>query len=383
VKREKASVTSFVSILYTGGFSSHHFEFDEIYIPGGGGGANPFTDFSFECQADDGSIPDTTTFCNWSQSGSCSGGAPGCDFWWNDCGDNWNSGSGVCRTGTWHTDGDYSAWIVSTIVGTDNCQYNNDCATTTTVYQSVDLTSIDTISFDAKLRKRHDFESRDCDFPEEIAYISGQQYIAMYVDGARVWWGYDVWYNWGAPEGYYDNDITVMFLDQEADVSAYTGTRDVKLVSYISFQSDTELATMEGWMQMQGFFDNMGVTYSVQPPENLLYEACPYYVNHTWDTPTGGAVIDSYNVSVNSVWHNGTTDMFHKDTSLTDWWQWSNISVYSFNTTEGLSPGNSLATVQSQPICRTQKDISGSGIRGHRDRRSHACVCRHNLITSL
>ncbi len=359
VKREKANITSFVSILYTGGFSSHHFEFDEIYIPAGGGGANPFLNPSFECQREFGGDPSQATFCNWSQSGSCSGNAPGCGHWWEDCGTTHNSGSSVCRTGSWHTDGDYSAWIVSTIVGYDNCNPSNDCATTTTVYQSVDLTGIGTISFDARLRDRANFNVVDCGEPgtAEVLY---QKAIDMYVDGTRVWRRCYGGFTHGSSEGWCGFDNTADYIEQEVDVSSYTGTHEIKLVSYIAFHGayGADFSTIDGWMQMQGFFDNMGVLYSVQPPENLLYEACPYYVNHTWDEPTGGAVIDSYNVSVNSVWHNGTADTFYEDTSLTDWWQWSNISVYSYNTTDGLSPGNSSATVQLTPAISVPTDLA-------------------------
>ncbi len=362
VKREKANVTGFVSILYTGGFSSHHFEFDEIYIPAGEGGVNPFLNPSFECQRENGGSQYETTFCNWSQTGLCSGNAPACELWWTECGAIYDTGSGVCRTGSWHTDGDYSAWITSNIRGYEpegGLWYPVNCVMTTKVYQSVDLTGIDTLQFDARLRHRWDFEVVDGERPGR-ADVLVLKYIAVYVDGTRVWWGYDSWYLFGHYEGYHSGDNTVVFLEQEADVSAYSGDQTVELVSHIEFYpyQEQEFSTIDGWMQMQAFFDNINVLYSVQPPENLLHEACPYWVNHTWDVPTGGAVIDSYNVSVNSVWHNGTTDPFYKDDSLTDWRQWSNISVYSYNATEGLSPANSSAAVQLTPAIPDPTDLT-------------------------
>jgi hypothetical protein len=60
-----------------------------------------------------------------------------------------------------------------------------------------------------------------------------------------------------------------------------------------------------------------------------------FWVNHTWMSGTG-YVTDSYNISVNDVWHN-STDEYYNNTLLSDWGDWSNITVYAFNSTGAMS----------------------------------------------
>jgi hypothetical protein len=78
-------------------------------------------------------------------------------------------------------------------------------------------------------------------------------------------------------------------------------------------------------------------------PTNLTYTLGAYWVNHTWDN--GDMVADSYNVSINGTWHNGTTVTYYNNT-LTANYQWSNITVYGFSNTGGLSAGYVSENVQ-------------------------------------
>jgi len=51
----------------------------------------------------------------------------------------------------------------------------------------------------------------------------------------------------------------------------------------------------------------------VQPPTNLQHTTGNFYVRHTW---AGGAHTDSYNVSINGVWHNATATANYDDMEL-------------------------------------------------------------------
>jgi len=64
-------------------------------------------------------------------------------------------------------------------------------------------------------------------------------------------------------------------------------------------------------------------------PTSLANTTGNFYVNHTWDAGAEN-VTDSYNVSINSTWHNGTTNTFYNNTPLSAH-DWSNISVYAYN----------------------------------------------------
>ena len=78
--------------------------------------------------------------------------------------------------------------------------------------------------------------------------------------------------------------------------------------------------------------------YIPPDPTTLQNTTGNFWVNHTWQ-PGSGVVTDSYNVSVNQTWHNGTTNTFWNNTPLLPH-GWSNITVYAWNNTGNLSAGN-------------------------------------------
>ena len=80
------------------------------------------------------------------------------------------------------------------------------------------------------------------------------------------------------------------------------------------------------------------------PPISLTYTKNRFWVNHTWSAGTGHHT-DSYNVSINGIWHNGTTNTYYNNT-LTTYGDWSNITVYAYNTTYGLSVDSASEDVQ-------------------------------------
>ena len=97
-------------------------------------------------------------------------------------------------------------------------------------------------------------------------------------------------------------------------------------------------------------------------PTNLVNTTGNFRVNHTWSAGSG-TVTDSYNVSVNGVWHNTTTDTFRNDTYTAHAWQ--NITVYAWDRSTGiLSEGciSQNTQIPNNPITVTNtSDWSGDG----------------------
>lgn len=71
-------------------------------------------------------------------------------------------------------------------------------------------------------------------------------------------------------------------------------------------------------------------TYIPPDPTTLANTTGNFWVNHTWNTGSGN-VTNSYNVSVNLTWHNGTTNLYYNNTPLSAH-NWSNVSVWAYNT---------------------------------------------------
>jgi hypothetical protein len=70
--------------------------------------------------------------------------------------------------------------------------------------------------------------------------------------------------------------------------------------------------------------------YIPPDPVTLTNTTGNFWVNHTWAAGSGN-VTDGYNVTINSVWHNGT-DTFYNDTYSAHAWQ--NITVWAYNSTD-------------------------------------------------
>ena len=89
--------------------------------------------------------------------------------------------------------------------------------------------------------------------------------------------------------------------------------------------------------------DNYTMTITVSPapanPVNLANSTDDLWINHTWENGTG-VVTDSYNVSANDVWTNGSTNTFFNDTYSGHGWQ--NITVWAYNSTLNTLSGGSV-----------------------------------------
>ena len=79
-------------------------------------------------------------------------------------------------------------------------------------------------------------------------------------------------------------------------------------------------------------------------PVNLTSTQGNFWINHTWE-PGAGNVTDSYNISVNDIWTNGTTSTYNNSTVEPH--GWSNITVYAYNS---LGPGTLNTTPVLQDI---------------------------------
>jgi len=101
-------------------------------------------------------------------------------------------------------------------------------------------------------------------------------------------------------------------------------------VDYDATDADSDTPT-DGW----GSTDNYTMTITVNnaehtPPDpiNIANTTGNFWVNHTWAAGTGN-VTDSYNVSINGAWTNGTTNTYWNASYSAHAWQ--NITVYAWN----------------------------------------------------
>jgi len=92
----------------------------------------------------------------------------------------------------------------------------------------------------------------------------------------------------------------------------------------------------------QSVFVSFGTVEHVppSPPTNLtsssglFWDTGKTWINYTWEAdPNSTATVDTYNVSLNGVWYNGSSQTYRNVTI--DFPEWANISVYSYNATYG------------------------------------------------
>ena len=135
-------------------------------------------------------------------------------------------------------------------------------------------------------------------------------------------------YNWTGTTWQRDYVINTGLGDITSSVKPHAFHRDATLYLLIGNRT--------GWVTG---FDLTGGS-----PTNLTHTKGMFWVNHTWGTCVG-TLADSYNVSINETWHNGTTNTYYNNT-LTTYGDWSNITVYAYNNTQGLSAGSVSEDVQ-------------------------------------
>ena len=134
------------------------------------------------------------------------------------------------------------------------------------------------------------------------------------------------------------------YTNDDADAPVFTtnatqGSLDsgTGIFSWTTGAGDAGIYTW--WFKVQNAYGNSNtciVTFTVThvdvgPPTNLQHTTGNFWVMHTWDA---GIKTDSFNVSVNTAWHNGTTNAYWENTPMSPH-GWSNISVAGYNTTSG------------------------------------------------
>ena len=90
---------------------------------------------------------------------------------------------------------------------------------------------------------------------------------------------------------------------------------------------------------------------TVSMPTDLSYDKGNFYVNWSWNS---GVNTDSFNVSVNGIWHNATTHHYFNDTPL-DPHGTSSIVVYAFNKSKNTlsRPISSNVQLDNNPVTIT------------------------------
>ncbi|PWB52912.1 MAG: hypothetical protein C3F06_06895, partial [Candidatus Methanoperedenaceae archaeon] len=83
-------------------------------------------------------------------------------------------------------------------------------------------------------------------------------------------------------------------------------------------------------------------------PANLTATQGNFWINYTWEPGTGN-ITDSYNLSLNGNWTNGTALTYHNDTVGPH--GWSNITVWAYNNTGGMnSTSRETQVLNNQPV---------------------------------
>ena len=98
-------------------------------------------------------------------------------------------------------------------------------------------------------------------------------------------------------------------------------------------------------------------TYIPPTPTALANTTGNYWVNYTWAADSG-TVTDSYNVSMNETWYNGTATFLNSSVGADNW---SNITVWAWNATGdgNMSAGSVSDEVQAPAAdATTQVTIS-------------------------
>ncbi|RLC33442.1 hypothetical protein DRH14_04860 [Candidatus Shapirobacteria bacterium] len=79
---------------------------------------------------------------------------------------------------------------------------------------------------------------------------------------------------------------------------------------------------------------------NLQSSSGLFWDTGKTWINYTWEADPNSVMSDSYNVSLNGVWYNGSSQTYRNVTI--DFPKWANISVYSYNATYGTLSNQSV-----------------------------------------
>ena len=165
------------------------------------------------------------------------------------------------------------------------------------------------------------------------------------------------WSGWAGVNVYVDYDAT----DPDGDTPTFSCNRTDLFADFSTSTGKGNWTSTEGTYYVDfgvsdayGSTDNYTMTitgYSSTPPAptNIANSTGCHWVNHTWQAGSG-TVSDSYNVSINSVWHNGTANVYYNETGIPPI-GWSNISVYAFNNSQGTISDTNVSQNVQIPGC--------------------------------
>ena len=109
-----------------------------------------------------------------------------------------------------------------------------------------------------------------------------------------------------------------------------TSTGEGSFLTTTATTYSVDFGVDDGYDSIDNFTMNITVDPAPPNPVNLANTTAGLWINHTWENGTGD-VTDSYNVSVNDVWTNGSANTFFNETYSGHSWQ--NITVWAYNST--------------------------------------------------
>ena len=154
----------------------------------------------------------------------------------------------------------------------------------------------------------------------------------MYIDGTSVASGVGSLSGWDT-----------FGLDAYYGTQSYNYYDDVFVGKYASPEPTASLGTEE----------SPSVTYTPPNPTNLQNTTGNFWVNYTWDAGDGN-VTNSYNVSNETAWINGSSNTYLNESLEAS--EWLNITIYAWNSSgSGTLSAGSVSDQQQAPSVSTKK----------------------------
>jgi subtilisin len=149
-----------------------------------------------------------------------------------------------------------------------------------------------------------------------------------------------------------DNKVVRQIIDNTAFDAGTPGKDDIYGYGIV----DAQNATLGiPYIQIQ-----LPTTYIPPNPTNLQNTRGNFWVNYTWLAGAGN-ITDSYNISENGIWRNGTVNTFENITTAPG--EWANITVWGFNSSgKGSLSAGSINQSFQVPISITLLRTTGSPI---------------------
>jgi hypothetical protein len=127
------------------------------------------------------------------------------------------------------------------------------------------------------------------------------------------------------------------------DAGSYSASTSYYIQASAGGQAITWTVPSDDHVLVVAAFKEVAISTYIPPSPTILSNISGnFWINYTWSAGSGN-LTNSYNVSVNGIWTNGSSNTY-KNTSLGPH-GWSNISVYAFNS-------SGTGTLRSPPLSR-------------------------------